>query len=297
MKVFSSIVGIVGTVCLCVTLFAAGYFACAFPLTTEVLSQNTSNFEDSPYTLDDLNVLAVASRDYTVDPRPEGTSTEDARAIFNTAVMNAATHSAQRFTSLTKDDGSDLDRAKKQLWTNLLFELKANTPNNAFGKEDVNDVAEKMAAVSDCFAFDEDAFQHLDDCNALINGLIPVIRIVSIIALVCFLLLLVTRRWRALGRMLTVAPLILIISFAFMGTWAVIDFASFFTAFHGIFFPQGNWMFDYDSLLICMYPTAFWMGMGALWLATTAAASIIVLFIGRGCSGHADRLEDREYER
>lgn len=280
MKVFGGIVSAVGAACLVFVLFAAGFFPCAAPLTTEVLSQNTSNYEVSPYALDDLATLAVASRDYTVDERA-GVSPEDARATFNAVLMRAATHSCERYTNVSKKGLDDAAQAKLDQWTGLLEALGENTANNAFGKDDVNAVAAQMAAAGDRYALDEDAFSHLDDCNALINSIVPLVGVAGIAALVCLLALLVCRQWKAAGRMLTVAPLILIVSFAFMGSWAFVDFSGFFTAFHGVFFPQGNWTFSYESLLICMYPTAFWMGMGALWLATTLVASIIVLAIGR----------------
>lgn len=289
MKVFSGIVSVIGTAALVLVLFAAGYFACATPLTTHIFSQNTSNYESSPYALDDLNALAMASRDFTVDAREPGTTTEDARLAFNQTLMNAATHSATRYLNVSRDDSNELNQQKKETWTALLSTLGDSRPNDAFGKEDVNAVAAKMAAESDRFALDEDAFKHLDDCNSLINTIVPIVGFAGIVAIACFLILLVLRQWRWLSRMLFIAPLILIVAFAWMGTWAILDFGSFFTAFHGVFFPQGNWVFSSESLLICMYPTAFWMGMGALWLATTLLASIIVLLFGRSFAGMADR--------
>ena len=291
MRVISGIIAAIGTAALAFVLFTAGYFACSVPLTTELLSQANSNFEESPYALDDLNALAVASRNYTVDKRADGTTLEDARATFNAVLMNAANHSANRYLDVTKDDPNELNQQKKEKWEALLADLGETRANDAFGKEDVNEVAEKMAKISDSFAFDADAFQHLDDCNTLINSIVPGVGIAGIIAVFCLVFLLVMRQWRWLARMLTVAPLILIICFAWMGTWAFLDFGSFFSAFHGVFFPQGNWTFSYESLLICMYPTGFWMGMGILWLATTLIASIIVLAIGRSFARLADRHE------
>ena len=291
MKVFSAIVSVVGIVALSFVLFTAGYFACALPLATELFSQSTSDYENSPYALDDLNALAVASRNYTVDARGE-LSVKEARAEFNKVLMNAATHSANRYLNLKHDNPSELNLQKKEAWTELMKALKETRPNDAFGKENVSKVASKMAKVGDRFALNKEAFEHLDDCNRLINAIVPFVGIAGIIALVCAVVLLVMRQWRWLGRMLSIAPFILLLAFAFMGTWAFIDFYGFFTAFHGVFFPQGNWTFSSESLLICMYPTAFWMAMGCLWLATTAIASIIVLVIGRKFAGIADRKEE-----
>ena len=293
MKVISGIIAAIGAVSLTFLLFVAGYYACSLPITTEVLSQNTSKYEISPYTLDDLNTLAVACRDYTVDARAAGTTEEDARATFNSKLMEAATHSATRYLS-NGTSASDADKQKEEAWENLLTALKQKDPDNAFGAEDVNATATAMAAKSDAYALDEDAFQHLDDCNKLINSIEPCSKYFLVVAIVCLLLLLVLRRWRALGRMLSIAPIALLVMFAFAGAWAVVDFNSFFAAFHGVFFPQGNWTFSSESLLICMYPTAFWMAMGGLWLATTVVASIIFLFLSRPFYRLADRKENDE---
>ncbi|MBW3019082.1 DUF1461 domain-containing protein, partial [Candidatus Woesearchaeota archaeon] len=39
---------------------------------------------------------------------------------------------------------------------------------------------------------------------------------------------------------------------------AIIPFNSVFTAMHHILFPQGNWQFPADSMLIQYYPSGFW---------------------------------------
>ena len=73
----------------------------------------------------------------------------------------------------------------------------------------------------------------------------------------------------------------LLVAFIALGAWAVIDFNGLFATFHSVFFSQGNWTFPYDSLLICALPTAFWMGMGVVWLATSAVISILSILIGK----------------
>ena len=42
---------------------------------------------------------------------------------------------------------------------------------------------------------------------------------------------------------------------AFVGIAVLIDFDAAFTAFHEIFFPQGNWQFSYRSYMIQMLPS------------------------------------------
>ncbi len=79
--------------------------------------------------------------------------------------------------------------------------------------------------------------------------------------------------------------------FAVLLVWTMLDFDGFFAAIHSLFFAAGTWTFPYDSLLICMYPQAFWMGMGAVWLATTAALSILSVVFGIAVTRKAKRSE------
>ena len=100
-------------------------------------------------------------------------------------------------------------------------------------------------------------------------------------ALIIALVLGFRKQFAALAFMLRMGPALLLAVLVVLGLWGVIDFNGLFAAFHGVFFPQGNWTFSIDSLLICMYPLGFWMGMGAVWLVTTLLACIICLTAGR----------------
>ena len=89
---------------------------------------------------------------------------------------------------------------------------------------------------------------HLADVKDIMNDL-PIVFIVLL--LLFFSLFQRTKEKRKIllyGGLATVAiPVIL----------AIIPFDSVFTAFHQLFFPQGNWMFAPDSLLIQIYPIQF----------------------------------------
>ena len=85
---------------------------------------------------------------------------------------------------------------------------------------------------------------------------------------------------RALGRTLMASGGLVLAAFCALGAWAAIDFDGLFAAFHSLFFQAGTWTFPYDSLLITLYPTAFWMGMGGIWLAVTCGLSILAVLIG-----------------
>lgn len=66
-----------------------------------------------------------------------------------------------------------------------------------------------------------------------------------------------------------IAILLLLVALVLFG-WS-----TFFTRFHEIFFPAGNWTFDYDSSLIRLFPEKFWFDGGLLLVggALTAAAT------------------------
>ena len=89
---------------------------------------------------------------------------------------------------------------------------------------------------------------HLADVKDIMNDL-PIVFIVLL--LLFFSLLQRTKEKRKIllyGGLATVAiPVVL----------AIIPFDSVFTAFHQLFFPQGNWMFAQSSLLIQIYPSQF----------------------------------------
>ena len=119
--------------------------------------------------------------------------------------------------------------------------------------------AEELEAAPDAYTLTPDALSHLDDVNAV-----------------------VMRTWgaRAFGRPLIWAGVAVVAVFAVLGSWAAIDFNGLFAAFHGLFFADGTWTFPSDSLLICMYPEAFWQGMGVVWLAVTLVLSAAAIISG-----------------
>jgi hypothetical protein len=46
------------------------------------------------------------------------------------------------------------------------------------------------------------------------------------------------------------------------------------------FFADGTWTFAADSLLICTYPEAYWLGMAIAWAVTLVFLSVLVSTIG-----------------
>ena len=55
----------------------------------------------------------------------------------------------------------------------------------------------------------------------------------------------------------------------------LISFQSGFTAFHNIFFPQGNWQFPIDSMLITLFPEEFFIRISTAIFITSIIISIV----------------------
>lgn len=240
---------------LAVTLFAAGFAACCAPVTTQALSASMSNFSLSVYGHDQLTDLAVATRDYTVD----GIS----RDKLYGQVVGAARESAR-----------DPELGKTYWWAGVAED--AGLFDGARGAADIA----RALADDERYCLDEAALVHLDECYLLINSIAPWLALVAAGAIALVVGLRVSGHRQILARVLIGVPAVLLAAMLAIGVWALADFDGFFTWFHGVFFPQGGWVFPYDSLLICMYPEAFWTSMAALWFTVTAVACAVSLAYG-----------------
>lgn len=240
---------------LAVSCLAVGFAACAAAPTTRILTTACGAFETTPYGHDQLVDLAVLTRDYTVDHIP--------RARLDDAIVDAARASA-----------FDEALGKSDRWTRV-----AAATDLADEAKAASDIAAALGAYP-AFGLDDEVYAHLDDCYALISGALPVLWLAAAAAAASLAALLHAGKTRDAGRALFAGPCVLLAFMAVCGVAAAIDFEGFFALFHGLLFPQGNWTFPADSLLICMLPEGFWMGMGALWLAVTLAACIVSMVIG-----------------
>ena len=66
-----------------------------------------------------------------------------------------------------------------------------------------------------------------------------------------------------------------------LGIWAAIDFNGIFTWMHTLLFAQGNWIFDADSLLITLFPEAFWAAMAGLWILSSIVLALLIGIVGK----------------
>lgn len=265
----NTLIMIATCICLAATLLAVGFAACMQPAATDLFAKAFNEADESPYLEEDLCTLARETRDYTVSDygRSQG-GNDAARQRIALATVLAAQHSA------------DADSPKQALWPDTSVELL----KQPMAREDPVASAQALSRMSCQLALGEDELSHLDDCHTLISTAVPVLAILAIAAIAGLAFLMLSGHRRQAGRVLLCAPATLAAVMIALGAWAALDFNGFFSAFHGLLFPQGNWTFPAQSLLICMLPLDFWVSMAVLWLAVTLAACIIAMLLGRRLS-------------
>lgn len=255
----NSVLAGIGATVLALTLLVCGFVACCMPVTTERLSSFVSTGDSSPYTHEQLVQLAGATRAFTVEPHQ---SMDAAEKELAQTVLDAAR------------EASAAGAPKADRWTAAAREAldEGATPLDSM---------DALAKVSDRYALDADAVSHLEDCNGLITGLSSYLGMIGVAALIIALVLGFRKQFAALAFMLRMGSALLLAVLVVLGLWGVIDFNGLFAAFHSLFFVDGTWTFNYDSLLISMYPIDFWMGMGAVWVGS--AIGVGLLCFAAGC--------------
>lgn len=136
---------------------------------------------------------------------------------------------------------------------------------------------ELLIQAPDEYALDEAALAHLDDVNEVTSRFFMPILGVAVLAGFCIMATYRMFGSRTVAGALIGAGATVLAVLTVLGVWGAFGFNGLFSGLHALFFQSGTWIFPVDSLLICMYPQAFWVGMGAVWLVTScllAALSI-----------------------
>lgn len=234
-----------------------GFLLCALGPATHLLSATFGLESISPYDRGQLASIADATRDY-------GFVTHDELALQQAVYDVARAH-------LEEEGASDLAAAGEGIPRLGLV-------------TDRGDLGELRAAfdgASERYVLSQGMISHLDDCNAVARMAYVALFVSALVGAAGATCLARMAGKKALGRVLVTAGIIALSAFVVLGGWAALSFDSFFTAFHQLFFSQGNWVFAYDSLLICALPTEFWMGMGAIWLIATTCLAVLAIVVGR----------------
>lgn len=238
--------------------------------------------------------MALAGKRYTFDKNDRFALNQAIYDINAQAEADGRAHRGSLDTALwnemaARDKVSGADAANAAS-TSLFFGL-ANTFGGSYDEADdlarmhtlqpsSENVDMLLAQASDTYVLDPEAIEHLDDVFGVLTTAEPVVLGVFIAAVLTAVGVGCASGRRTFGTVLLCAGLGTIAFFAILGIWAAIDFEGLFAVFHSLFFAQGSWVFSADSLLITMYPEPFWVGMGAIWLATTIAVSAVSAIAG-----------------
>ena len=120
----------------------------------------------------------------------------------------------------------------------------------------------------------------MDDVRALFVLARTVLLVSSAIAAVCvFLVFRIRRRGETLRGMRDGAAALLVLIVLLL-LWGILDFESFFTAFHHVAFTNGLWLLNPSTdLLIRLMPTAFFMEYAAIAAGTFLTIPLLLLII------------------
>ena len=258
-RIVTSVVAVISAAALAVSLIAAGFAACAVPdVSTKALASVYSTDGASPFTKDELVAAAVQTKHYTIDDN-------DKAAVYATiAAINA-----QEALAGTAGKGAPK------------IDATANYAAGELSGEQVAALETAFAAASERYVLTPDAVNHLDDVFGVVQAAKWWLLAAVVAACVGCTATAFRGGKRLLGRVLAGAGVSVLAVFALLAAWVAIDFDGFFAQFHSLFFAAGTWTFSWDSLLICMYPPEFWVGMGAIWLVVTVACCVVCITIGR----------------
>lgn len=251
----NAIACVVAVCSLSLCLVASGLAMCAVPdFPTRLLSLEFSDSATSPFVKSELVEAAVVTKDYSV-------GSHDADALYQAMYdINATAQERNKLSPKALEDA-----------VNLKGLADASTKERA----------KAFAAENERYVLTPDAISHLDDVYDVIAKVRWIALAMIAIAIAALAHVLVRMGKKPLAWVLRVSGLLVVTAFATFAVCAIVDFDGFFTLFHSLFFAEGTWTFSADSLLICMYPLPFWMGMGAIWLGTTAVACLACFFLAK----------------
>jgi integral membrane protein (TIGR01906 family) len=100
---------------------------------------------------------------------------------------------------------------------------------------------------------------HLEDVKKVMNG-VDYLFYLSLLV-VTFIITIHKKKKEIIKKLFYYGGISSLIFFGITMLFSLISFNSMFTYFHKIFFPQGNWLFPIDSLLIQTFPIQFFVSI------------------------------------
>lgn len=247
-KAAAFVLTIATSVALAYTLFGLGFVACTTPQATAAIGGTFSGWEDSVFPKEDMAAIAEATRAFSV----EGTSTDELTAAIRSALEDSNPRLAEAFAANGLDIAANRGKA-----------------------------ASVAGSLSDRYTLPSNALSHLEDCTPIFTTGRVSVGVVGGFSLVGLIALGILTGRKSAGRAMKLAATLVAAVLLALAAWAVVDFNGLFTWMHQMLFAQGNWTFSSSSLLIQLFPEAFWAAMAALWVVCSLLCAALCGLIGK----------------
>lgn len=154
-----------------------------------------------------------------------------------------------------------------------------------------NNASPLPAKVDGRSGFDASAVSHLEDVRELIATLRWTAAVILLALLTWFVVGLRRRRHADVASALRWGALTCLGAPLVLAALGLADFDRLFTAFHGVFFDAGTWVFPADSLLIALFPEQFWEVAGASLAALIITQGVALWVAARAIGRRAQNAE------
>lgn len=143
-------------------------------------------------------------------------------------------------------------------------------------------------------AYNAREVSHMDDVKLVYDRLTAGALIVLVIALAAVWGLVRLGHGPAVWGALSDGALFTLLVLIALGAWMLVGFNAFFTAFHGIFFEGGTWLFAETDTLIRLFPLQFWSDAGILIAVAVGVVSFALSLVGRALQKRGERATNHE---
>lgn len=256
MKVVSSLIRgllqIATALCLAYALFAAGFALCLAPQSTQFIGSTFAGWETAVFGETNMALIAEEVRAFAVD----GTTTQELYDAVLAAIQESYPALAQAF---------EVGEVSPELSSNLQAETGSTS----------------LTALQERYSFAQDAISHLQDCTPIFTTARISLGVVFATGLIGLAVTWVIAGRKQAGRALMLAGALVLGVLILLGVWAFVDFNGLFTFVHSLFFAGDSWIFSSDSLLIQLFPQAFWAAMVGLWVLVNVVLSTLALIVGK----------------
>lgn len=265
--------GVATSIAIAYSLFGLGFMVCTLPQATSAIGGTFSGWEHATYPEADMEEIAEAVRSFSI----EGTSSED---LYNT-IFSVMQESEPQIAALF-EEGSAKNTDNTTANNNTAAGKTSNSGNGTnTSSSNLALSSTNLAELEDQYSLPRNALSHLQDCTPIFTTGRISVGVVSGFALVGLIALGILAGRKRIGGTLIAGSALVIGILVALGIWAAVDFDGIFTWMHTLFFAQGSWVFNSDSLLITLFPEAFWAAMAGLWIISSVVFALITGAVGK----------------